>query len=285
MVFEPTDAHLHRREVPEFPDLGDLLGTDLFPAGPPVPSNAEIEGGRLVWSGLNAQTSSTSGALDAFVKIDAGDEEGVVRFARRFGTLHLCEHNLPFMHKQGCEPGQAEALETWYYHAERARALLNWAAANAHDPPRPGTYTDHVAAIGRWPLGGAIVELVTAAGSERGWSEVARDQLMLRLLINQWLELGGVRPALDPFPGASATIFLSSTTAYGLIGTQLATAISRAREIWTCTMCGFPYFRGSRKPNSGQRNICGREVCRRAAARERKRDSRGPRSDVSPGVS
>ena len=177
------------------------------------------------------------------------------------------------------QPVKAEPLETWYYHAQRARALLNWAAANANDPPRPGTYADHVSAMGRWPLGGPIVELVTVAGSERGWSEVARDQLMLRLLVNQWLDLGGVKPAIDPFPGASATILLSSSTAYGVIGTQLATAISRAREIWTCTMCGFPYFRGSRKPNPGQRNICGREVCRRGAARERKRNSRSARHD------
>lgn len=274
MVNGPTDGHLHRREIAEFPGAEGLVGTDLIPAGPSVPSHVGIEDGHLVWSDLRAQTSSTAGALDDFLKIDDGDELGVIEFASRYGTLDLCEHDLPFLHQPECEPLQTEPLETWYFHADRARALLTWAASNAVNPPRPGTYADHVAALGRWPLGGKIVELVTAAGSERGWSEVARDQLMLRLLVNQWMVLGDVRPALDPFPGSMATILLSSTTTYGVLGTQIATAISRAREIWTCTICGFPYFRGSRKPNAGQRNVCGRQECQRGAAKERKRDSR-----------
>jgi hypothetical protein len=79
----------------------------------------------LIWSGEPPflEVHAGPGLLEDFLKLErAKDDDAILRYARRWGPLWLCRHNLPSRHVQGCgtphgvqhrngDPGQP--IEWW----------------------------------------------------------------------------------------------------------------------------------------------------------------------------
>ena len=122
---------------------GTSIGT------PPVPTEVELRDGWLAWrarSRANARSGTdVRDMLDTFIRIKSDD--GVRRFAERFGVLLLCEeHGLPSGHVTqeptpelllgGCWPRLAdddqfrlEPLEGWHRLVAEARTMVSIGAS------------------------------------------------------------------------------------------------------------------------------------------------------------
>src|SRR6266511_423087 len=111
------------------------------------------EGGFLLWSVVDGSpkpgrrlVKSGGGLLEDFLDLGMADErslpKSVLRFARRWGVLNLCQHALPATHSRDCwhrlplrpapRPGWLgawrEPIEGWRIYAVKARTLLRLAA-------------------------------------------------------------------------------------------------------------------------------------------------------------
>ncbi len=233
---------------------------------------------------LPSQTSPAPEMLDEFMKL-ADDDDGsrVLRFARRWGVLHLCAHGLPvaqppvphlfeFEHVllPSCAPldssGDAwqtfpiagsEALAHWRQWAARARALLR--VAEAVRSLKPGSKADwKVVVSGIFPAG-LLAELPgdpSALGRTR-----SSDQQFLTHFVNAWVRTGRVAPML--VLRSNRPVMRLGGTEYGklfgLIGLQLMIRISRVGSSAICSQCGRPY-KPLRAPNPTRASFCG--TCR-----------------------
>jgi len=243
-----------------------------------------LEGARLTYDPGAAEVDP-KGMLDAFIRIRDGAD--VVRFARRYGVLQICEHGFPASHnppalgfsERGglvtwCYPlgfGEAdwwEPLDRWYYFADQARAMVAIAANLRQD--KPGTAGDWGAVFAAHPR-----ERIDALCERLGQS-VQSGRVYLRQVLLEWLSLGNVRPGLR-WPGEEEVPSLSFTGGtFGLLGVQLLFAIAAAHQLAICSGCGTPYLR--KKPRRKRHNFC--ENCgERVASRLRQRRRRKGDSD------
>jgi len=73
----------------------------------PVPGRVECDGDRLVYDtrdGFERWVDSGPGLLENFLALGDASDDDIVRFAQRWGVLHLCEHELPASHNPGVFP-------------------------------------------------------------------------------------------------------------------------------------------------------------------------------------
>src|SRR5438309_1146096 len=58
----------------------------------------------LTWSGEPPfrEVHAGPGLLEDFLKLERAKDDAILRYARRWGPLWLCEHDLPFGHRDGC---------------------------------------------------------------------------------------------------------------------------------------------------------------------------------------
>ncbi len=255
-----------------------------------VPEEVWLTEERLCWKAPPSggwKSVDPKGALDAFMRIK--DKEGVLKFARRFGVLSLCYHELPSTHSGrrlipsgkdhgpglgACDPlGEAgEPVEIWLQYASKARALVGLSGSLLTN--QPCRYDDWRDLFSPKPLldGGPGAE-------DLGWAipYLNRDRKLrgyhVALNITYWTQLGGVVPAVtwSDETEYSTKFFLWSST-FGALGIQMMLAFTRARSLATCDGCGKPYSRKGRLPQRGKRNFC--EDCKAVGPRLRKRDHR-----------
>ena len=206
----------------------------------------------------------TKGMLDAFVSIQG--EQDVEKFARRYGVLDLCEHDIPVIERHPCRPRGSPGLcwepaEVWIRMAKEARAVLNLASwINQDNPPAESDWSD-ISSIEFFP------EKPRSAEEMKG---------RLYAVVNEWLSLGSPRVTFSPEDQGSVFGFGGGVVA--VIAVQLMLAVSNSQRLAVCYGCGHPYTRG-RKPQRGRKNYC--LTCKKAGvdAKIRKQVQRETKPD------
>ena len=297
-----TVTFVQEMELAGMVDESGVLARSPLPSETPLlPSSVELRDGRLLWSrprfgmptDLRARIKggTTEGMLDSFVKLRDGTD--ALRFAETHGVLGLCEHGLPSEHNPPplevdlkslspstwCRPqgwhedSPWEPIDRWLYFSRQARAILQIAAAlHREEPPSEEDWLTVYA--GRPELKGATRKLAESGSRDEHQSHIEDA-------INKWLALGNVRPRFHWGRERAPSLRLGAST-FGVLAIQLMSAVIRARDIYTCSGCGSPYFREGRKPKPGQRNFCGADDCKRVAARIRQQEHRTAAPDKRP---
>lgn len=279
-------------ELAAMVDENGLLSWDRgFPLSrAQVPSDVRLEGKVIVWRPPweTGEKVDPRGMLDAFLTIKGGKD--VVRFARRFGVLAICEHGLPSSHDPTCRPlGMVthrradgawwEPVAAWLHFVRQARAVLSIAAAlyggqaarrqdweAAYDLERQDWATLYGGDAS--PVEDLVQEQIAVASGD---AEMGR--IHLAHLVNEWLTIGNVRPRVRWDYDHELPRFELTGGTFGLLAAQMMVAISRSHGVAVCSGCGSPYERLARRPKPGQRNFC--PGCRkRVAPRVQKRDWR-----------
>jgi DNA-directed RNA polymerase subunit RPC12/RpoP len=292
-----TSLSLQLQEAGIAFEIDGLIGSGPLPGKVTVPGHIDVSGKHLIWQWMNPDSSGvefdfntllamvilipkdfdtsswsydflekerphqadTAGMLDAFVRIT--NRNSALRFAKRFGVLHICRHGLQYSHSQTClassqqagwNPASREPLGGWFHHAERARAILSLSAsiqiADERDPI--GSRDDWAFLYERKGGKASIDELMQAFTST---PSLAKSFLVSD--INDWLVEGNVRPTISWGEEASPGFSLNAST-FGLLGVQLMTAVSKVQDVYFCDGCGNPYSRKKRKPQAGRNQYC-----------------------------
>ncbi len=216
------------------------------------------------------------GILDEFLRLcDAGDE-AILKYARTWGVLELCRHNLPSCHEffvgdrlrlpvpllakpqtggtcpaddlRQCLPLGREPLATWRFFSGQARALLNIAAEL--QMVRLGEDADWAKLLR------AGVTPVQSLGAQR---------LCVRDVIEDWLKLGRIKPAIDDLTGG---LTWTGADLFGELAVQIALAAAARDGQVFCKVCGKAYEAKRRVIRRGF-NYCPAPKCQRKAAAQR----------------
>lgn len=216
-------------------------------------------------------------ALRRFVALENAGESSYLRYAKRFGPLWLCEHELPFGHPNGRQPrcyrrhvrhGQVfESLAAWQRYSRRAAAVLR--IAYELDDSRCGSRQDWAA---------LAVSMTSGRRAPHVVGQVEQERRSLERVVNEWLYACEVRPFLS-LAGADQKFELRSTL-LGSLGVQLLSSLLRTEGFTVCSACGQPYA-PTRRPRKGENHYC--QDCGHRAAnkmgqrrfRERQRSGSG----------
>jgi hypothetical protein len=229
--------------------------------------------------------------LDDFLKLRNGKDDAILNYARIWGVLELCRHNLPACHEfsigaplrlpgtlppnlkiracrsydrdpRQCQPLGTEPLSTWRFFSHQAWALLNIAA----DLQR-----------GR-------------RGEDRLWASILREGFRpaqslesqakcLRDAVEVWLRLGRIKPTIDDLSGG---LTWTGADLFGELAVQLALTVKGMEGQVFCIVCGKPYAPKRRVIRRGF-NFCPAPACQREAAARRAKRYRDRKHSGSSG--
>lgn len=292
-----------RTEQAAIPLESNVAGVQLYPA--PGAELVEQAGGLYLDAGstfpdVEAVKHETGGVLEGFVKLAEGSPDDVLRFARRFGMLEVCECGLPHQHNpprvyQGttttisftvadqlvrngqsmanvvplldlsCKPlwrsGDPEPVMAWTTWAERARAVL--ALASRLHRGKPGLPDDWRVAYPGWPWNDAGTEAWRTAVSGRG---IGVERSMLGRVLNEWLALTGAAVSVEwHVSDRRPTIGLAADGLFPNLARELVFAVTKLDSLYVCSGCG-ELYRPSRRPRS-EHHYC--EECRSGGVAQR----------------
>jgi len=107
-----------------------------------VPEDIRLVGGDLTWPRHGplrpvSVAGTAYGTLDAFVRLAAGDNQDVLRFAQKWGTLDICRHGLPASHvPERVWRSITEVTGVWR-EVNEATGAINEDVADSYNPCRP----------------------------------------------------------------------------------------------------------------------------------------------------
>ena len=213
---------------------------------------------------------STDEMLDYFTRIKDGD--GVLRFAKRYGTLSLCRHGY-YRHedvKECPEPptsrfhlrGYEEALlckeplSGWFRHVEVFNSVLRVGAA---------LHSNEIPSAADWQ----IIQADELLGYPLRRLASPPDWKSLGYVLNTLLQAGNVSPEVSTQDGRPKITFGGDT--WSTLGFQVALSVTGEGRTAVCDGCNRVYPR-TRKPQRGRRSFC--QVCKEDGtdARMRQRD-------------
>jgi hypothetical protein len=215
--------------------------------------------------------------LDAFVRLRDADD--VLRFARRFGVLRLCKHGLPISHEATCvqltdgDGLPCAPIARWLHFARQAKAIL--AIAAAIHQGRPTDQAD-------WR---AVYEDCDEEAESSGRLAQLSSQTQRWFVegrVQEWLDMSSVDPIFRWRVDQDPALLLTTGT-FGLLGIQLATAITRGAGIALCSGCGNLYTRQGRRAQMGRRNYCPDCQASGVPDRDRKARWRSRNNDIKSG--
>jgi hypothetical protein len=246
-----------------------------------VPLRIEIQDKVLLASysaGSRKKTISPT-MLAEFAEIGVtGEESKLKRFAKRYGPIGICEHDMPCGHNRqsfgrfhnvgDCQPtpsrvpgwDQEEPLEKWVEFAKQAQAILA-CSANLHRG-KPPEVEDLNIAYPPW----------IALKQSRCTMETSRA--LVGNAVNRWIHFGGLRPHLLWKRDGCSVVFSAGDycSLFGALAVQLMLAAANKDGLVICSGCRTAYPPG-RRPNPNQRKFC--PNCGiRAAWRHSKQDLR-----------
>jgi hypothetical protein len=238
----------------------------------------QTNGPSIAWRGGSVREVAPGGPLlDQFVQLREAPDEELLKFARRWGTLGLCEHGLPRFHpRHGWCDGLRlrshtrsgagvfiEPLAGWRQVADAFRSTLNLGAEI--NQGRLGSEDDWKRAM------------PNATFEKPPKTDAARALLMV--VVNGWLSSADVRPEFGWGNGEWQIRLKASDGPTGLSGhlaLGLALAVAKKDGLVICSSCHGSYM-PNRRPNPHRRNYCPKCGCRAAwrdAARARRQRSR-----------
>lgn len=267
-----------------------------------APAHVEIEGRWLTW---NPKTpgrrlnSPSKNLLLGFANLaresDNDFDKAVLRYARRWGVLGLCEHDLPGTHglhrsaprfadaTRGCHGWRlpdgchAEPVEPWRVLARQADAMLCGAVAiNDGEPVSP----EGCAALkglcppGFWPRNPvrdqqsgqrrrmADSELVGVTGAIGPITmRVFRDDKdAVAFAVRRWLDMADIRPVFTWSDRTDSGF--GARTLFGALALELVTLLgNRVAQPKVCAYCNLYYEPKPRERRASA--FCGSEECNR----------------------
>jgi hypothetical protein len=285
-------------DIAGFPDEDGNLGRPV-PAGQIiVPKEVWLEDDCIHWKLGNRQLRDVSRSmLNQFIRLS--DADSVLRFAREWGVLALSKNLADDPGDRHYLPGRqmedgVEPVSAWQYYSERAKAVLNVAAALKEGKLGDMSDWDKLATF----FGGPIQDKrVMEWGEKRfrephfgfGWMlydglgapseriEVARDAISNE--IKAWLECW--RKGRTDHPSDFALRWIDEKQRWDLqisyhgllfpaIGLQLALVLADADSLYDCSGCGIPYVRPRerKRPKPGCDNYC--DNCSKDGVAERR---------------
>lgn len=215
------------------------------------------------------------GILDEFLRLCDASDQAILDYARTWGVLELCAHNLPARHEfsihnalrlpkplavrssphvpnpanlRACLPTRTEPLSTWRFFSAQCKALLN--IAGDLQRARAGRDVD-------W-------NNLLRPGIHPGPS-VAAERLCLRDAVDGWLQLGHIKPTVDDVSGA---LTWTGADLFGELAVQVALAVNAMDGRVFCIVCGKPYQPKRRVTRRGF-NYCPDPNCQRQASAQR----------------
>lgn len=251
--------------------LNSENGCDVRPVGAhawPVPDVIELGQERgedcLYWRYTPPRflfERPRAGMLDGFTRLWQAPNAQILRFARRWGALHICAHNLPTSHAK-CMPLRCtresgfwfwEPIETWRFYSRQTHALARLGSA---------LHRDQLGADVDWQR--FYQDVPDLPGEAPWWRRDLDDSLeveksSLKRQVDDWLEIGRVRARIAWW-GATSRLDMGGNSLFGAIALQLALALSSTDGLAICSSCQAPYT-PSRRPSSGTQQYC--PDCRR----------------------
>ena len=256
--------------------LGDGEASGLGRQGEHRGDNLDGEEG-LLWSQNKGArwTSVGPGLLEGFLALAEQPASAVLDYARRWGVLLVCKHNLPAGHRLTGGPstrtggykscslhsrrggaGYWEPIEVWRDWARRARSVLQ--LAEQLSDGRLGS-PDNWRGISPVPLAMYLPP-----------KTIVEARLSLVSAVQTWLEWGRAQVSIA-WTGKSPDVTLGRNRLLGALAIELLFTMTRSRGFALCSSCGRSYA-PKRRPRADQRRYC--EACtqsRSARARCRPR--------------
>jgi hypothetical protein len=219
--------------------------------------------------------------LDNFVRLH--NASGILRFAKRYGVLRICEHMLPASHsaavpdfytRASCEPlghdaRRCEPLSGWFGFAEQARGMLKIAAAL--NMGKPGAKSDWLAVLQQHP------DAAEWAKDLDEQPDVRLHQQHLAMHVDFWLAIAQPTFRLDWPKGRNQPALILQATTFGHIALGLAASIAAQAGVSVCDGCSRVFVASDRKPRIDRRNFCDPCKDNGVPARLRKQDWRAKR--------
>jgi hypothetical protein len=219
------------------------------------------------------------GVLDEFIRLCDSTERDIVAFAKTWGVLELCHHNLPFRHESWivlppkypwdasmklslpqptrqrgmggvCTPNGSEPVESWRFFSRQAKAMLQIAASLQLEKRGPDAAWSNV----------LIDPLRPTAGLES-------QRRCLGEAVNVWLNLGDIQPVIDI---ENQGLRWGGTDLFGELAVQLALACFCSEGKAFCSVCGRE-FTPKKRLQPGSVHYCANPRCQKEAAAHRSR--------------
>ena len=242
-----------------------------------------------------------------FARLHASERPAVAvaKFARRYGPLYLCEHDLPNTHSplrllptesglSRCAVGDPviESVEAWLRWSRRIDAFIMLRTSLAHgkrgDPALWSEIAPLFPQFAQPPLSIATFDdpRYKKRLSEievKNTGSITLGPIQLKLFptpqsafafgIRQMLQLGDVLPVMRWVSTRAPEVFVSASTLFGSIALELAEVSAMNRELKMCAYRKGHWY----APDSGDHdttNCCGDQTCQRERDAARKRRSR-----------
>jgi hypothetical protein len=218
--------------------------------------------------------------LDRFIKLADASSDQVLAFAKKWGPLGLCWHNLPTLHPQFsntqaedgwtvCPPRSIEGREfqcgesvaMWHRYARKFRAMLNLAATL-----RQGAKPDAADLDCVWPQKdlelhynqGRWYRLLGSKEAVKPGATIVAVPIWFELSeeMNRLLSIVNAKPYLESDPDGNRSVVLSGIGLLpGALAIQLLTALAGEQPFAFCSWCTERY-EPERRPRAGEHHYC-----------------------------
>jgi len=240
--------------------------------------------------------------LDHFVRLHKGLDRHILEFARKWGVLQLCHHNLPHTHGKSPLGRQCpvklpprltsdEVTEQWsikwknhqdailhrYYGIESEECFrLHWEPLETWRffSRQACALLDIAAKVHGGKPGTADDWGLVLKGGFPGHAEsdaLRLNKVLLIEALNIWLDLGTISLDVVDIKGRTRR---TGADLFGSIALQLMLAATRQAGLALSAACGDEYP-PTRRPPEGRQNYCNKKGCQREASRRRKARQRG----------
>jgi hypothetical protein len=227
------------------------------------------------------------GLLLGFCKLAVADDQRILAFARRWGPLYLCEHELPFTHHSELVPFSPGM---WLHDDFPGVACrpLGWDGNSGWEPTegwrRIARAADAMLQIGWRMHQGEVADdavwklALDLPGAGYGIpTRVANIQkTLITRLADWWLVMGRVRPTIFE-TGRGPIIRATGQGLFGVVATQIMLFVAQSRGWAHCKGCG-RFKSPKRRPAIGRAWYCDRCRARKLPVRDAERAMRARRA-------
>ena len=268
-----------------------------------TPTKVCVQGDKLLYLKEPEEVHRVDGnILRDFIGLRSGDiERNIITFAKKYGTLKLCEHGRPMFHNQEEEPPDAahpwgcrevpssvvgwdfeERLATWKSFSLQAQALWNTGEALRRDRRVADADLDLLGsdAIRNARKVEQMLSRLPRAAELQGGAAASFPQFLIRSTLRRWLRFGGVE--IQPFRRYKVWSLEFSNGTYnstfGAIAVHLLLEIVGAPTLAVCKGCA-SLFAPARRVDRNRDHFCGSKNGQREAwrlSKEARRRGRRP---------
>jgi hypothetical protein len=221
------------------------------------------------------------------------DDDDVLEFAKRWGVLGLCEHNLPYTHtlddlSTGPSVHLSAVKSPMSYPERRCERVRKTETIEYDDTKLERQTGECIEYIGAWRLfAERAVLLLELAASLRSRTDPPDKEKTRRVLVrrlNKWLDMANVGvvcgdTATGEWPSGLQVRIATRGGLFGVLAVQLLLATTLTELLFTCAACGTIFNAApAERPRRGERAFCskcGRKAAMRFASqdyRDRKKE-------------